>query len=314
MQCCICSDVHARVFANGHPVKTIECPRCGQYSLFFLAEAITPIPQIANRLHMLSSVCRREWTLFNRHYPVSNDLLENPDAFESKIASQVPESVTEKATELLRVLRRLSTHPGEHVRFDPDDCYPLLYCATADECRSYLNHMAGMGYIQKSTRPQDAQHWMLTVKGWEKLETLNSASLSNQCFVAMWFDKALESAYMDAIKPLEIATGWKMLRVDQETFEGKICDKIISELRQSRFAIVDVTGHRSAVYFEAGFAMGRGIPVIWCCYKDDENISKIGENFDTRQYRHILWATPDDLKAQLIDAIGAIVGMATIHP
>ena len=58
------------------------------------------------------------------------------------------------------------------------------------------------------------------------------------------------------------------------------------------------------VYFEAGFAMGLGIPVIWLCRKDDlENA-----HFDTRQYNHIPWESAEDLRSQLRDRIIATVG------
>lgn len=44
-------------------------------------------------------------------------------------------------------------------------------------------------------------------------------------------------------------------------------------------------GARGAVYFEAGFALGLGLQVIYTCRSDmlDEL------HFDTRQYPHIGW-------------------------
>jgi hypothetical protein len=62
---------------------------------------------------------------------------------------------------------------------------------------------------------------------------------------------------------------------------------------------------RGGVYFEAGFAQGLGIPVIWTCRSDQ--ISHV--HFDTRQFNHILWTTPEDLKVRLFNRIGAVVGL-----
>ena len=56
-------------------------------------------------------------------------------------------------------------------------------------------------------------------------------------------------------------TGFRALRIDMKQFNEKICDHIIAEIRRSRFLIADVTGHRAGVYFEAGYAMGLGLPV-----------------------------------------------------
>jgi len=49
----------------------------------------------------------------------------------------------------------------------------------------------------------------------------------------------------------------------------KICDKIVSEIRKSGLLVADFTGNRGGVYFEAGFAMGLSIPVIWTCRASD---------------------------------------------
>lgn len=46
---------------------------------------------------------------------------------------------------------------------------------------------------------------------------------------------------------------------------NKIDDQIVAEIRRSKLVLVDATGARPNAYFEAGFAAGLGIPVIWCC-------------------------------------------------
>ena len=75
------------------------------------------------------------------------------------------------------------------------------------------------------------------------------------------------------------------VRIDLLQHNEKICDKILAEIRSCQFIIADFTLQRAGVYFEAGFAMGLGRPVIWTCMEDDfENT-----HFDTRQYNHIVW-------------------------
>jgi len=49
--------------------------------------------------------------------------------------------------------------------------------------------------------------------------------------------------------------------------------------------------------------MGLGRPVIWSCRDDDlKNV-----HFDTRQYNHIVWNEPADLRAQLTNRIKATI-------
>jgi nucleoside 2-deoxyribosyltransferase len=87
------------------------------------------------------------------------------------------------------------------------------------------------------------------------------------------------------------------VRIDKKEHSNKIDDEIIAEIRRSKFLVADFTCEkekvRGGVYFEAGFAMGLGIPVIWTCAQQS-----IGDlHFDTRQYNHIVWDTPKTLRS-----------------
>src|SRR5436305_13402542 len=88
--------------------------------------------------------------------------------------------------------------------------------------------------------------------------------------------------------------GYRPLRIDRKEHNNKIDDEIVAEIRRSKFVIADFTSEpdrpRGGVYFEAGYAMGFGTPVIWTCKED--LISQV--HFDTRQFNHIIWKTPDD--------------------
>ena len=64
------------------------------------------------------------------------------------------------------------------------------------------------------------------------------------------------------------------------------------------------TRARGGVYYEAGFAHGLNIPVIFSCRKD--LIKKI--HFDTRQYNHIEWTEPEELREKLKNRIAAQIG------
>ena len=78
----------------------------------------------------------------------------------------------------------------------------------------------------------------------------------------------------------------------------------VAEIRNSLFVVAEVTEHKRVVYFEAGYAIGRNLPVIWCVQKDDlDNV-----HFDTRHYNHVVWKTTDELKEKLYDMICALVG------
>ena len=58
------------------------------------------------------------------------------------------------------------------------------------------------------------------------------------------------------------------------------------------------------MYYEAGFAHGHNIPVIFTCFADA--IDHV--HFDTRQYNHIVWTDADDLRIRLAQRISATIG------
>lgn len=113
-----------------------------------------------------------------------------------------------------------------------------------------------------------------------------------------------DSIYEDGIAPAIESTGYKPYRIDREQHVDKIDDKILAEIKESRFIIADFSGQKHGVYFESGFALGLNIPVIWTCEKGETKLL----HFDTRQYNHIVWKTGEDLKAQLVDRIRFLIG------
>ncbi len=156
----------------------------------------------------------------------------------------------------------------------------------------------------------------LTSKGFESLESLESGgAATTQAFVAMWFDQSMDEAYRLGFDPAIEEAGYRPFRVDQKEHNNKIDDEIIAEIRRSRFVVADFTCgmiggtdgqvsiSRGGVYYEAGFAQGLGIPVIWTCRAD--TIDHV--HFDTRQYNHIVWSTPEELRQKLLNRIRAVI-------
>ncbi|MCC8996552.1 MAG: nucleoside 2-deoxyribosyltransferase [Nitrosomonas sp.] len=146
--------------------------------------------------------------------------------------------------------------------------------------------------------------FQITAKGWSRISELQNKpnKESNQAFVAMWFNNKMNSYYQSIKEAIEL-DGTQCIRIDSEQHNNKICDEIIAQIRKSKYLVADFTGNRGGVYFEAGFALGLGIPVIWMVRND--YLKKI--HFDTRQYNHIVYKTEADLKQQLIYRIQATI-------
>ena len=70
---------------------------------------------------------------------------------------------------------------------------------------------------------------------------------------------------------------------------------MIAQMRRCKFIVADFTRQNQGVYFEAGFALGLGIEVIWCCRKNCMDFV----HFDTRQRAHVVWDSPSEFREKL---------------
>ena len=246
--------------------------------------------------------------------------------------SKSPLPVHERAERLLRYLALRSGTVGHYVslyrdRVDgdvPTNSYgelivqpfptnPVLQEAmawsestTCEEVMYLVQYLTEKGWIREEyARSFDSQ---VTVDGHGRIAELQTNPSSLQAFVAMWINDETERAFTEGLKRGIEDAGYQGLRIDKKEDVVKIDDEIISEIRRSRFLVADFTqgndGARGGVYFEAGFALGLGIPVIFTCRTD--MVDKL--HFDTRQYAHILWDEPEDLRVAIRDRIRARLG------
>lgn len=235
-------------------------------------------------------------------------------------------SVIERADGLLRYLASNSDLLGTVVMFrapenaSKPDAGNALMAWTASREISEVITLAEYANSEKwiehrAKRPKtldeisDTHELMLRPPGYARLAALDgSGAASDQAFVAMWFDESMSDAYEKGIATAIREAGYEPMRIDKKGHNNKIDDEIIAEIKRSRFVVADFTqggsGARGGVYYEAGFAHGLNMPVIFTCRADA--ISDL--HFDTRQYNHIAWKDFGELKDKLAKRISATIG------
>ena len=121
-------------------------------------------------------------------------------------------------------------------------------------------------------------------------------SLSQQGFIAMWFDEAIRKKISPAIEGAIQDAGYTPLLIIRDLRTHSIPDQIVHQLRQSRFVVADLTGRllgdsdelgRRNVYYEAGFAAGADLEVIFTCREDCYDEKKVAS--DIRHFHVVLW-------------------------
>jgi hypothetical protein len=273
----------------------VKCELCGEFKIVRTLLATIGKPEVQELLPYLRAHTRqasKQGEIVTLHTMNWKDfaLSHKSTPFSRKV---------QKVLDLVASRCEPGTRAELHLHADA----PLVDANSDHQFAYILSYLEETGLL---VRP-GGDFYELTPTAWEQRETTTTGGTPGNCFVAMSFHDSLKEAYDSGIY-LAVKNDCKMepIRVDRVHHNEKICDRIIAEIRTCQFLIADVTLQRAGVYFEAGFAMGLGRPVIWSCREDDfDNV-----HFDTRQYNHIVWKEPGDLRVQLTDRIKATIAGA----
>lgn len=270
----------------------LVCQRCGCYAMTGSLIAIGfPTATALQRAALMTAL--REASDREDELALSTDNWQ-------RIASQFATfSIAQKIRRLLEYIGdRSQNRAGARVVINDQLEYPRFAAVDVEEY-NFLRR----ALLQQKLVEVNGDGLTLTLDGWEAYRP-NRGGAPGTCFVAMAFDASLDQAYDEGIRPAIVADcGLMIVRVDRVEHNDNINDRIISEIRACQFLVADFTLHRNGVYFEAGFAMGLGRPVIWTCRKDQMREA----HFDTRPYNHIVWESPAELREKLENRIKATV-------
>ncbi|KAA9340733.1 hypothetical protein [Adhaeribacter soli] len=216
----------------------------------------------------------------------------------------LPKTPQEKLNTLLLYFYNRQTYAGEF--FDQRDLtgndgnWKELEYLSNREALFYLNTLITKGLIQRIPEWE----FKITFDGLNYALQLTEEGLnSTNCFVAMSFDEDDKPIFEDGIVPALTATGFRPFIVNKEHLEPEqtINDGIIAGIKKSKFIIADFTKQKDGVYFEAGYALGRGLKVIYTCRRDWFSQC----HFDINHFPHLIYETPAQLRYGLINKIEA---------
>jgi len=297
--CLLCDKAAYTQPSEKYDTDIIYCKRCGYFQIIR-----GTLAGFEDKRYLLAGLTRRASTPKPR---VETRLMITPDNIEELLnSSGVPRDIIDQLDIALEYIKEHQTRGDQFVEYQDlaSYDYPLLFTQDQDEFFYLLRLLSEQHLLDEppGRDPMRRTAYRITPNGWARLRELSKISQDpNRAFVAMSFAAELLPVWEDGIKPALVDLGFTPVRIDQTHGEDKIDDRIIAEIRKSGLLIADFTGHRGGVYFEVGFAMGLGIPVVWTCKKDDvENA-----HFDTRQQQHLLWETPEELREKLTNHIAA---------
>lgn len=301
MDCPVCGRDDAREFREPTgDFLDIECPRCGKYRI--TGTAIAMIGARPDHDRMMVSAYVRHSGIESAELPVVSS-----QTISTAVAHAASLTVPEKLDALVSSLAKQSKHPGARVPVLRDVDHVLAWSETPEEFDFHFDTITDMGLVRS---PDLDPTTIVTAAGWQRVSELAKPNVTEtpDVFVAMSFDKALDAAWSEGLLPGIAGAGYRARRVDSEPHNDRIDDRIMAMIRSARFVVVDVTLQNRGAYFEAGFSLGLGRPVVWSVRQGDlENV-----HFDTRQFNHVVWNDPDDLRRKIRERIVGVFGQGPL--
>jgi nucleoside 2-deoxyribosyltransferase len=270
------------------------CPRCGEFKLSGSAGGALRRGVGPGKRALLSGYVREQ-----------NNSGSVP-TITSKILANVLQrslpSLADRSFSLLKEAEKGLTALGETFNINEPRFLASSYSAHINDVHYLIRMLSSQGLVKSLAL--DGTCEILPV-GYMKLDELRGPqSSSARGFIAMSFDPSMNDVYEMGFQSGVLAAGFDPLRIDRHEHINRIDDEIIRQINASRFVVADFSGHRGGVYFEAGYALGKQIPVFWTCKKSDmENL-----HFDIRQFNCIDWETPQSLSERLAARIEAVLG------
>lgn len=292
-QCPLCGGDAKFREQDATEIYFFDCEVCGRFGISF---ELLEDRDMQGQAHPYLSAATRKASESRRSLVLKTD---NWQVIEEE---QRAIRVSEKLSHLLRLIAGHCGTPGGNWQIKAPTDYPLIAAHDAAELQSCLAYLKQQGLVSTQPYIDGFIDCKLLIPGWQELEPMPPAGgVPGRCFVAMSFDPSLDSAYDVGFRPAIVECGFSPVCMKEIATNEGITDRIMSEIRLAQFVVADFTGQRGGVYFEAGFARGLGREVIWACREDELGLV----HFDTKHFGHVVWKTPDDLRAKLAQSIRA---------
>ena len=219
----------------------VRCRRCGRFEISRGAAGWATKNDCASQL---SAWIRNRNELSNVRPEITQTNVED-------IVSEIPKySVSDKQRIILSSLERKTALPGDEIEFTFEIDFPLAWASSANEFAFLLSALVERRLIDGPERFNNPWcSFVISPAGWDALDEMRRTSHdSRQAFVAMAFAKELVSVWQNGIKPALERVGYRAYRVDDDPHIGRIDAKIMTEIKNSRFVLADVTHQRPGVY------------------------------------------------------------------
>ncbi len=188
-----------------------------------------------------------------------------------------------------------ANNANEWCHRDDDDC--------ENELKYMLDYLKECSYI-KFLDGYSEKVWAeisLSPNGYARIDVLQkNTAFGKNVLVAMKFGDETKNL-RESIRKGITEAGYNAVFIDEVQHNDFITPELLKYIKDSKFVVVDLTHQNNGAYFEEGYAMGLGKPVIQLCKKDTHL------HFDIAQKNTIIWETEEDIPDKLVNRIKATI-------
>lgn len=304
-----------------------RCPVCGQYQLdvYWKEQGFNMnhlAAFLAHNAYPASDFEQRYYTTASRE--VCDELQKEGKGHPVHIDSEIveawyPRSFAEKIDLILLYLHKHAPHIGQTIHFTPQTLYSFLFIDRYDfvngqyvsrkgdtlevEARFIISCLIQQGLIaDRGKQPfAAAQLFTLTPYGYARIDEIQRYTANGRnVLVAMQFGDET-SLLREAIRKGIESAEYHAIFIDEVQHNDFITPELLKYIRDSKFVVVDLTHLNNGAYFEEGYAMGLGKPVIQLCKQG------VKLHFDIAQKNTIMWEKEDDIPELLRKRIIATI-------
>ena len=334
-ECPICKSKSDAQVMNDRDSKFFACPVCGRFeygeddsreinenhlSSYLFYHAFYGSQPKERRYH--ATISKEACDAFRKKAENSDVPYRMPVHMDSDIVEAwYPKSFAERVDDVLLYIFNHTEHMGKAISLSFQGMLSLLFVdrkeqdrfsgvtswrddeECRDEAKYLLNYLKDNALITYKFIKADENELSLTLapKGYARVDEMQKNTLNGRnVLVAMKFgDDTMR--LREAIRAGIIAADYIAIFIDEAPHNNFITPELLKHIRDSKFVVVDLTHNNNGAYFEEGYAMGVGKPVIQLCQKDTQL------HFDIAQKNTIMWETEDDIPLRLTNRIKATI-------
>ena len=301
-ECYVCGSSAEKNIDYSNDRTMYFCPVCGRFQLgvgdkisdlnfnhlaSYLAHNRFPVDDFEYRYH--TTLNKDACDKYKKEYDLDEAWYAIPVHMDSEmIEAWYPKSFTEKVDYILQYIYKHTPHMGQELTWSDKEAFSALFVDVFDnpitnslgtspirrdkadcwkEAEFVLNYLAKRSFIEFDDNLVSDKKYIIRLApdGYERVDELQrNTSHGRAVLVAMQFGD--ETKYLrEAIRKGITGAGYQAVFIDEVQHNNFITPELLKHIRDSKFVVVDLTHGNNGAYFEEGYAMGLGKPVIQLC-------------------------------------------------